>query len=43
MGKIEKLFKQNDNNVMKSYSRLSTPNTACAVDVLKSHIEHKRV
>jgi hypothetical protein len=43
MGKIDKLFKQNENNVMKGYSILSTSNTACAVDVLKSHIENKRV
>ena len=43
MGKIDKLFKQNEKNVMKGYSILSTSNTACAVDVLKSHIENKRV
>ena len=43
MGKIDKLFKQNENNVIQNYSRLSTPNTACAADVLKSHIENKRV
>jgi hypothetical protein len=43
MSKIDKLFKQNEKNVIQNYSRLSTPNTACATDVLKSHIENRRV
>ena len=43
MGKIDKLFKQNENNVIQDYTKLSTSNTACATDVLKSHIENKRV
>ena len=27
----------------KSDANLSTPNTQCATDVLKAHIDHKRV
>jgi len=27
----------------KSEAKLSTPNTQCAADVLKAHIDHKRV
>jgi hypothetical protein len=27
----------------KSHAKLSTPNTKCAADVLKAHMDHKRV
>jgi hypothetical protein len=40
MSKVEKLFKQSQKGRVK---KLSTPNTQCAVDVLKSHLENDNI
>jgi len=40
MVRIAKAFQTNER---KSDKKLSTPNTKCAADVLKAHIDHKRV
>lgn len=40
MARIASAFKAQS---MKQDAKLSTPNTVCAADVLKAHMDHKRV
>jgi hypothetical protein len=40
MTRVAKAFK---NQSVKRSTKLSTPNTHCATDVLKAHVAHKRV
>jgi len=43
MSKINNVLKQKERKIVRDYKKLSTPNTACAVDVLKSHIENELI
>ena len=40
ISKVTRAFKKQSE---KSGAKLSTPNTNCAADVLKAHIDHNRV
>jgi len=39
----DNVLKQKERKIVRDYKKLSTPNTACAVDVLKSHIENELI